>query len=372
MATMSSTQKNDYYEVLGVNRDASLEEIKKAYRRLAVKYHPDKNPDHPDAEEKFKEASEAYSVLSDQDKRARYDRFGHQGVGSQPFDAADFVDFSDILGDLFGFGDLFGGGRKRGNRPVRGADLRYDVRIAFEDAVFGKDLEIEIPRSVTCGGCKGTGAKAGSAPVSCTGCGGRGQVRFQQGFFAVSRTCPQCGGSGQTIKDKCATCNGAARVRETRKLTLRIPQGVDEGSRLRVGGEGEGGINGGPAGDLYVFIDVADHEHFVRKDYDVHAEEEISFTQAALGAELKVKTVWGEESLTIAPGTQPQDTVRLRGKGVPFVEGNGKGDHWVHVKVRVPKKLSDEQRTLLEQYAELEGDDVKERGVLDKVKEFFS
>ena len=372
MPTMSSTQKRDYYEVLGVKRDASLEEIKKAYRRLAVKHHPDKNPDHADAEEKFKEASEAYSVLSDQEKRARYDRFGHQGVGSQPFDAADFVDFSDILGDLFGFGDLFGGGRRRGTRAVRGADLRYDVTIAFEEAVFGKELEIEIPRSIGCTTCKGNGAKPGSSPVSCTGCGGRGQVRFQQGFFAVSRTCPQCGGAGAVIKDKCVDCGGAGRVRETRKLTIRIPQGVDEGSRLRVGGEGEGGINGGPAGDLYVFIDVAEHEKFVRKDYDVHAEEEISFAQAALGAEVLVKTVWGEETVAIPAGTQPQETIRLRSKGVPYGEGNGKGDHWVHVKDRIPKTLGGEQRRLLEEFAELEGDDVKERGVLDKVKEFFS
>lgn len=368
---MTTTQKRDYYEVLGVGRDAAVEEIKKAYRRLAVKYHPDKNPGDAEAEEKFKEASEAYSVLSDPEKRARYDRFGHQGVGGAGFDPGDFVDFSDVLGDLFGFGDLFGGGRRRTNRPARGADLRYDVSLTFEQAAFGKELDIEIPRSVNCGTCDGSGAKPGSSPVTCTACGGRGQIRYSQGFFAVARSCPQCNGTGRMIKDACADCKGAGRVREQKKISIKIPAGVDHGSRLRVGGEGEGGMNGGPPGDLYVFIGVEEHKAFVRRDYDVHAELPIGFTQAALGADLEVDTIWGKEKLSVPAGTQPDEVLRLKAKGVPYLDGSGKGDHFVHVKVRVPRTLTDRQRELLEELAATEGTKHHAKGVLDKVKDLF-
>jgi molecular chaperone DnaJ len=370
---MATIEKRDYYEILGIAKGASLDEIKKAYRKLAVKYHPDKNPGNPDAEEKFKEAAEAYGVLSDEEKRARYDRYGHQGMGGVGgFDPNQFADFGDILGDLFGFGDFFGGARRRTNRPARGNDLRYDLTLEFEEAVFGKEVTLDIPRVVTCTTCSGSGAKPGSQPATCTGCGGRGQIRYSQGFFAVARTCPQCGGAGKVIKDPCATCSGAGRIREEKKISVKVPAGVDDGSRLRVAGEGEAGWNGGPAGDLYVFISVNDHEKFSRRDYDLHSEQTITFTQAALGAEIKTDTIDGSETLKVPPGTQPNQVFRLRGKGVQFLDGNGRGDHYVHVTVKIPSTLTDEARDLLVKLARLEGENPPERGVLDKVKDFFS
>lgn len=370
---MATTQKRDYYEVLGVARTASVDEIKKAYRKLALTYHPDKNPGDKEAEEKFKEAAEAYAVLSDQEKRARYDRFGHSGSAFTGFEGAEFGDFADILGDLFGFGDVFGGRGKRGTRPARGADLRYDLHLSFEEAIFGKEASLEIPRSATCTTCSGNGAKPGTDPVVCSGCGGRGQVRFNQGFFAVARTCPQCGGAGRVIKDPCTSCGGAGRVREHRKMTVKIPAGVDDGSRLRLAGEGEAGLNGGPPGDLYVFISVAEHPEFIRRDYDIHSEKAVTYTQLTLGGEAEVKTMHGTERLRIAPGTQPDHVFRIRGKGVPFLDGSGKGDHYVHVKLRVPTSLGERQRELLEELAVLDGETPREqKGVLDKVKDFFA
>jgi molecular chaperone DnaJ len=372
---MATAQKRDYYEVLGVEKGATTDDLKKAYRRLAVQYHPDKNPGNTEAEEKFKELNEAYGVLSDDEKRARYDRFGHQGLGGATnIDPNQFADFGDILGDLFGFGDLFGGGgRRRGTRPARGNDLRFDLQLEFEEAAFGKETTITVPRVVTCTTCTGSGAKPGTQPATCTACGGRGEVRYSQGFFAVARTCPQCGGAGKVIKDPCVSCNGAGRVREEKKLSLKIPAGVDEGSRLRVTGEGESGANGGPPGDLYVFISVKEHPRFQRRDYDIHSEQAISFTQAALGAEVKTPTLEGDESLRVPAGTQPAQTFRLRGKGVQFVDGSGRGDHYVHVNVRIPTSLTDEQRTLLEQLAAIDGETPQEqKGVFDKVKDFFS
>ena len=370
---MATTEKRDYYEVLGLERSASLDDIKKAYRKLAVKFHPDKNPGDPHAEEKFQEAAEAYGVLSDEEKRARYDRFGHQGLGGATgFDPNQFADFGDILGDLFGFGDFFGTRGRRSNRPARGNDLRYDLHLEFMDAVFGKDITLQIPRTITCATCSGSGAKPGTQPVTCTGCAGRGQIRYSQGFFAVARTCPQCGGQGKVIKDPCATCNGAGRVREEKTIQVKVPAGVDDGSRLRVAGEGEAGYNGGPAGDLYVFISVADHPKFTRRDYDIHSEQSITVTQAALGAEMPAQTIDGNEPLRIPPGTQPNQVFRLRNKGVPFLDGSGRGDHYVHVSVRVPTSLSDEQRSLLERLAILEGETPPEKGVFEKVKGFFS
>lgn len=372
---MATTEKRDYYEVLGVPRTASVDEVKKAYRKLAVKYHPDKNPGDAEAEERFKEAAEAYGVLSDEEKRSRYDRFGHQGVsGMGGFDPNQFADFGDILGDLFGFGDFFGGGRGRrgATRAARGNDLRYDLQLEFMEAVSGKEVSLNIPRSVACQTCSGSGARPGTQPVTCTGCGGRGQIRYSQGFFAVARTCPQCGGAGKVIKDPCTTCGGAGRLREEKKISVKIPAGVDDGSRLRVGGEGEAGYNGGPAGDLYVFISVREHPRFTRRDYDIHSEQTISVTQAALGAEVETETVDGTEQLRIAPGTQPNQVLRLRGKGVPYLDGSGRGDHYVHVTVRIPTSLGDQQRSLLEQLARLEGETPPDRGVFDKVKGFFS
>lgn len=372
---MPVTGKRDYYEVLGVARDAEIGEIKKSYRRLAVQYHPDKNPGDTEAEERFKEAAEAYSVLSDADKRARYDRFGHQGLGGQAgFDPMQFTDFADILGDLFGFGDLFGGGtRRRASRPARGADLRYDLQLDFEEAVFGRESSITVPRMTGCPTCGGNGAKPGTKPEPCTACGGVGQIRYSQGFFAVARTCPQCGGNGRVVREVCVDCHGAGRIREEKKISLKVPAGVDDGTRLRVAGEGEGGANGGPPGDLYVFINVRPHDEFQRDDYDIHARKAISITQATLGATVTVDTVHGEEEVRIPPGTQPGQTFRLRGKGVPFVDGGGKGDHWVHAEVRIPTSLDDRQRELLEELAEISGEELPEsRTVLDKVKDFLS
>ncbi|MFP5247107.1 MAG: molecular chaperone DnaJ [Thermoanaerobaculia bacterium] len=371
---MATTERRDYYEVLGVQRTATLDEIKKAYRKLAVKFHPDKNPGDAEAEEKFKEAAEAYGVLSDEEKRARYDRYGHQGMsGMGGFDPNQFADFGDILGDLFGFGDFFGTRGRRGTRPARGNDLRYDLQLDFMDAAFGKEISLNVPRTITCTTCTGTGAKPGTQPVTCTGCGGRGQIRYSQGFFAVARTCPQCGGAGKVIKDPCTTCGGAGRVREEKKISVKIPAGVDDGSRLRVAGEGEAGFNGGPSGDLYVFISVLDHPKFQRREYDIHSEQAISFTMAALGGEADVETIDGRESLKINAGTQPNQVFRLRGKGVPFLDGTGRGDHYVHVAVRIPQSLNEEQRTLLERLANIEGENPPgEKGVFEKVKDFFS
>jgi molecular chaperone DnaJ len=372
---MATTEKRDYYEVLGVQRTAQLDDIKKAYRKLALKYHPDKNPGDAEAEEMFKEAAEAYGVLSDEEKRARYDRYGHQGAGGfGGFDPNQFADFGDILGDLFGFGDFFGNrGGRRGARAARGNDLRYDLTLDFMEAVWGKEVSLNVPRVVTCETCHGSGAKAGTQPVTCTGCGGRGQIRYSQGFFAVARTCPQCGGQGKVIKEPCATCGGAGRIREEKKIQVKIPAGVDDGSRLRVAGEGEAGHNGGPSGDLYVFISVADHPKITRRDYDIHAEHAVNYTLASLGGDVNVETIEGQELLKVPAGTQPNQVFRLRNKGVPFLDGTGRGDHYVHVAVRIPTSLTDEQRELLEQLATLHGELVpQEKGVFEKVKDFFS
>jgi molecular chaperone DnaJ len=372
---MATTEKRDYYEVLGVQRDASVDDIKKSFRRLAVKYHPDKNPDDSTAEERFKEAAEAYEVLCDQEKRARYDRYGHAATNGAAggFDPSHFADFTDILGDLFGFGDFFGTGRRRASRPARGNDLRYDLTLEFEEAVSGKDVSLEIPRVVTCATCKGAGSKPGTEPVTCSGCGGRGQIRFTQGgFLTVQRTCPQCGGAGKVIKDPCATCNGAGRVQESKTISVKIPAGVDNGSRLRVQGEGEGGFNGGPTGDLYVFLNVNEHPRFTRRDYDIHSEETISFTQAALGAEIEIETIDGAESLRIGEGTQPNQIFRLRGKGVQYLQRAGRGDHYVHINVRIPTSLDAAQREMLERYAATEEETPPQRGFVNKVKDLFT
>lgn len=351
------TAKRDYYEVLGVSRNASPEEIKAAYRATAVKYHPDRNPNNPEAEEKFKEAAEAYAVLSDPNKRAHYDRFGHAGVGEQAFtgfDASVFGDFADILGNLFGFEGFFGG-RRSATGPVRGADLRVGVPVELAEVVRGVERTLSIPREETCERCGGSGLAEGARPETCSTCGGLGQVRFAQGFFTMLQTCPRCGGGGRVITNPCAECGGQGRVRVRRQVTVKIPPGVEDGTRLRLIGQGEAGARGGPPGDLYVVVQVPPHPRFARDGADLHVEEEVSAFHAALGTTLTVATLEGSEEVTVPAGSQPGDTVVLRGKGLPRLRHAGTGDLVVHLKVTVPKKLSKRQRELLgEIVAELE------------------
>jgi molecular chaperone DnaJ len=349
------SDKRDYYEVLGVSRSASDQELKSAYRKLAIQFHPDKNPDDPRAaEEKFKEISEAYSVLADPQKRAAYDRYGHAAVSGSgsyapDFNSTIFSDFSDIFGDLFGFGDIFGGGGgRRATRARRGADLRYDLEIDFLEAATGLETKIKIPRSESCSECNGRGAKRGSEPVTCSACGGRGQIRSTQGFFTIARTCPQCAGMGQVIRESCPACGGEGRVRREKVLGLKIPPGVEDGMRLRVSGEGEAGQQGGPPGDLYVLISVRDHPFFERRGRDLYCTIPISITQAILGAEIKVPLLRGQEKLRIPEGTQTGSVFRLRGKGFPDVDGRGPGDLYVAVHVVIPKNLHRDQRRILE------------------------
>jgi molecular chaperone DnaJ len=368
--------RRDYYEVLGVERGADEREIKSAYRKLALRYHPDKNPGDREAEESFKEAAEAYAVLSDPEKRARYDRYGHQGVaGSGGFDPSIFADFSDILGDLFGFGDPFG--RRRGGGaggPARGADLRYDLTLSFEEGVFGVEKTLRLPRLESCEACRGTGSAGGTAPALCSACGGRGQVRFTQGFFTVARTCPQCRGEGRVVVDPCAACHGEGRVEQERSLTVKIPAGVDTGARLRLSGEGEHGRHGGPPGDLYVVLQVRPHARLTRDGSTVFGRVAVSFPQAVLGAAVDVETVHGTTTLDVPAGTQHGKEFRLRGQGIQRLDGGGRGDHVVMVEVEVPhpRELSEEETDLLRRLAELSGRPVKEeRKVFDRVKNLF-
>ena len=368
--------KRDYYEILGVDRSASPQEVKSAYRKLAIKYHPDKNSGEKGAEEKFKEAAEAYSVLSDPSKRSQYDRFGHAAVnvGAGGFDPDIFADFSDILGDFFGFGDVFGGSRRRrANQPVRGADLRYDLRISFEDAVFGVKTKIKIPRLESCAECGGTGADPKHGRSTCTACGGQGQLRYQQGFFTISRPCSQCQGTGQMIKSRCVKCKGAGRLNKERILEIKIPAGVDHGSRLRIAGEGEGGVNGGPAGDLYVVIEVEEHPFFKRQDNDIYCEVPVTFTQAALGGEIQIPTLQAKETLKIPEGTQTGTVFRLKGRGVVSLSGRGQGDQLVTVTVVTPTKMNKEQKELLRQFDAISGEYVEDQGstLFEKVKDIF-
>ena len=368
--------KRDYYEVLAVSRTATDQEIKSAYRRLAVKYHPDKNPNDASAEEKFKEAAEAYSVLSVPEQRKRYDRFGHAGVsssaGAGAWGAPGFGGIEDILGDLFGFGDVFGGGRGgRRTSAQRGADLRYDLEISLEEAANGMTAQLRIPRLEACDTCKGSGAAAGSQPEICTTCSGSGQVRYQQGFFSVARTCHVCRGTGRVIKNPCADCKGAGRVEREKQMEVKIPAGVETGSRLRVSGEGEAGTQGGAPGDLYVVIHVSEHEQFERQGSNLYEAVPITFAQAALGADIMVKTLDGEEKLKIPMGTQTGTVFRLRGKGMPVLGGRGRGDLFVSATVMTPRTLTREQRHLLEQLAEVENKDLESKGLVDKVRDIF-
>ena len=376
--------KRDYYDILGVPRDANDAQIKSAYRKLALKYHPDRNPGDAKAEEAFKEAAEAYAVISDPDKRSAYDRFGHAGVsgaGAGGFDPNAFAGFEDIfgnLGDLFGFGDVFGGRRRRGG-PQRGSDLRYDLEISFEESFTGTETAIQIPREETCETCKGSGAADGSAPETCGQCKGSGQQRFQQGFLTVARPCPACRGAGKVISKPCQACRGAGRVARERKITAKIPAGIATGQRLRLYGEGEHGSAGGPSGDLYVVVHVQEHPFFQREGDDLYCELPINFPTLALGGEVRVPTMVGDEEIKVPAGTQPGSRFKLRGKGMPNVSGRGHGDLYAVARVAVPKKLTKEQKLLLEQLAKTMAQDKLEPGAGDgadkpffeKVKDIF-
>lgn len=351
----------DYYEVLGVGRSAAAEEIKKAYRALALKYHPDRNPDDKeDADRKFKEASEAYRVLADPDKRRQYDQFGHAAFngGAAGFSGFDFGGgfagasmFEDVLGDLFG--DFFGGGRRRGrSRPARGDDLRYDLELDFDEAVSGVEKRITVPRTVACGDCAGSGAKPGTSPETCPVCQGAGQVRFQQGLFQIAKTCGQCNGEGRVVRSACTKCRGSGSVRDKRDIKVRVPAGVEDGSRLKLRGEGEAGVNGGPTGDLYVVLQVAPHSIFQRDGAQILCEIPISMVQAALGAEVEVPTLDGVSKLDIPPGTQTGKLFSLRGKGVKDLRSGRRGDQVVRVVVETPTRLSKQQKKLLKEFEE--------------------
>ena len=372
--------KRDYYEVLGVSRNASDQEIKSAYRKLALQYHPDRNPGNHEAEEKFKEAAEAYSVLSDAQKRASFDRFGHAGVGNAAsgfggFDPNVFSDFSDILGDIFGFGDFFGGARGGGGRVQRGADLRYDLDLTFEEAAFGTTTKIKVPRHESCAECNGNGAQKGSGPAACPTCNGYGQVRFQQGFFSITRTCGQCHGTGQIIKNRCTVCHGEGRIVHEKTLELKIPAGVDNGSKLRISGEGDAGGKGGPAGDLYVVLNVQEHEFFERREHDLYCHVPVNFAQAALGTQISIPTIDGEEEkLSVPAGTQTGSTFRIKGRGISKRGGSARGDLFVTLDVVIPNKLTREQKDLLTKLAstiDTENKPIKKK-ILERVKEIFS
>ena len=374
--------KRDYYEVLGVERQATDQQIKSAYRKLALKFHPDRNPGDAKAEESFKEAAEAYAVLADAQKRSLYDRFGHAGVnagagGGAGFDPTIFADFSDIfsgLGDMFGFG----GGRRRRGGPQRGSDLRYDLEISFDESAEGTETSIVVPREETCETCTGTGAAPGSTVETCAQCQGSGQLRFQQGFLTVARPCSNCRGTGKTIAKPCTTCRGAGRISRERKLTVKIPAGIATGQQMRLTGEGEHGTAGGPPGDLYVVVHVQEHPFFQREDDDLYCELPIHFPTLALGGSVKVPTLKNREELNIPAGTQPGTRFRLRGKGMPNVSGRGHGDLHVIARVAVPKKLSKEQKHLLEELARTmpvqaeDGSGSEEKPFFERMKDMFT
>ncbi|PYR88589.1 MAG: molecular chaperone DnaJ [Acidobacteria bacterium] len=378
--------KRDYYEVLGIGRDSTDQQIKSAYRKLALKYHPDRNPGDHTAEERFKEAAEAYAVLADAQKRELYNRFGHAGVsgagpGAGGFDPTVFAGFEDIfgsLGDLFGFGDVFGGRRRRGG-PQRGADLRYDLEISFEESYEGAETAIQIPREESCETCSGSGAAPGSTPEVCSQCRGSGQLRFQQGFLTVARPCTNCRGTGRVISKPCQACRGAGRVGRERKITVKIPPGIATGQRLRLYGEGEHGSAGGPAGDLYVVVHVQEHSFFHREGDDLYCELPLTFPTLALGGDVRVPTMKAEEELKIPAGTQPGARFKLRGKGMPNVSGRGHGDLYAIARALVPRKLTREQKHLLEELAKTMPQEIvdpetaesSEKPFFEKVKDIF-
>jgi len=372
-----STQR-DYYEILDVAKDADTNTIKRAYRKLAMKYHPDRNPGDDTAAEKFREVTEAYEVLSDESKRSRYDRYGHAGVDQQMHDfwggggfqdSHAFRDFGDLFGDVFG--EAFGfGGRQQSNR---GADLRYDLTITLEEAAAGKEVELEIPKHVHCDSCDGSGARPGTSPITCPTCGGHGQVQMSQGFFAVRRTCPSCHGSGKKIESPCVACGGSGRTRIQKSLKVKIPAGVYHGAQVRVSGEGEAGTQGGPSGDLYIVITLKEHKIFERDGADLYCDMPVTFPQATLGAEVDAPTLHGKVKIRIPAGTESGRVFRLRGNGVPDVRTGQTGDLYVKVHIAVPKKMTAKQEELLRQFAEEAGDEVypERSSFLDKVKDFW-
>ena len=368
--------KRDFYEVLGVNRDASEDDIKKSYRRLAMKYHPDRNPDNPKAEESFKEAKEAYEILSDANKRAAYDQYGHAGVDPSAGGGGAGMGggFADAFGDIFG--DIFGGGRGRSN-VYRGADLRYNLEIGLEEAARGTETKIRIPAMEQCETCDGSGAKPGTKPVKCSTCDGHGQVRMQQGFFSVQQACPKCRGAGKMVESPCSTCRGVGRLKQHKTLSVKIPSGVDEGDRIRLSGEGEAGVNGGPPGDLYVVIHLKAHAVFQREQNDLHCEMPISFTTAALGGDIEIPTLEGYAKIKIPAETQSGKVFRLRGKGIKGVRSSTHGDLLCHVVVETPVNLTARQRELLNELEAINNKDSgqhnpRAKSWMDKVKEFFA
>jgi molecular chaperone DnaJ len=375
---MSATRR-DYYEVLGVVRDCDDQLLKGAYRKLALQFHPDRNPGDHGAEEKFKEAAEAYSVLSDPQKRAAYDRYGHQGVAAAAgggFDGAGFPDLGDILSDVFGFSDIFGAGggsKQRRSRAQRGDDVRYDLEIGFEDSLRGLSVDIQVPRLEECVRCHGKGAEPDDGLVTCPTCRGRGEVIYQQAFLSVRRTCTQCGGRGQIIRRPCKECKGDGYLRRERKLKVNIPAGVDNGTQLRLTQEGQPGHNGGPMGDLYVVLKVAEHPIFERSEHDLHCTVPVNIAQATLGASIDILTFDGLQTVKIPEGSQPDARLRLKGLGVPHLQGSNRGDLYVHLDVRVPSKLTREQKKLMEQLGELlpAENEPQEKGIFDKVKDYF-
>jgi molecular chaperone DnaJ len=377
--------KRDYYTVLGVNRDASEEDLKKAYRKLAMKHHPDRNPEDKGAEDKFKEAKEAYEVLSDAKKRAAYDQFGHAGVdatagfgaGARGAGPEGFGGFADAFGDIFG--EIFGqgrGGGPRGNGVFRGADLRYNLELSLEDAARGTEAKIRIPTLEQCAACHGSGAKPGTKPSTCATCGGRGEVRVSQGFFSIQQTCPACHGTGKVVSDPCPTCEGAGRTRKHKTLSVKIPAGVDQDDRIRLAGEGEAGVNGGPSGDLYVVVQLKPHPVFQREGADLHCEMPISFTTAALGGEIEIPTLDGQAKIKIPAETQTGQVFRLRSKGIRPVRGSVVGDLYCHVAVETPVRLTARQKELLREFEAINLKDPashtpRAKSFFDRVKEFF-
>ena len=375
-----ATKKRDYYEVLGVNRDASDEEIKKAYRKLAMKHHPDRNPDSRDGEEKFKEAKEAYEILSEPDKRRAYDAYGHAGVhpqmgGMGPGEAAGFGGFAEAFGDIFS--DIFGGQGRGRSSVFRGADLRYNLEVSLEQAARGTETKIRIPTMEACEACHGSGAKPGTQPKTCETCHGSGTVRLSQGFFSIQQTCPTCHGSGKVISDPCATCRGAGRLKKHKTLSVKIPVGVDEGDRIRLSGEGEAGVNSGPPGDLYVVIHLREHGVFQRDGDDLHCEMPISFTQAALGGEIDIPTLDGSAKVKVPPETQTGQVFRLRGKGIKGVRSSYPGDLLCAVVVETPVRLTDKQKEILRELEDINRKDStrhnpRAKSFMEKVRTFFA
>jgi molecular chaperone DnaJ len=373
-----ATKKRDYYEVLGVNRDASDEDIKKAYRKLAMKHHPDRNPDSKDGEEKFKEAKEAYEVLSEAEKRRAYDAYGHAGVNPQMGPGGEgpgFGGFAEAFGDIFS--DIFGGQGRGRSSVFRGADLRYNLEISLEQAARGTETKIRIPTMETCETCKGSGAKPGTAPKTCETCHGAGTVRLSQGFFSIQQTCPTCHGTGKMVTDPCATCRGAGRIKKHKTLSVKIPAGVDEGDRIRLSGEGEAGVNGGPPGDLYVVIHLKEHSVFQRDGDDLHCEMPISYSQAALGGEIEIPTLEGSAKIKVPAETQTGQVFRLRGKGIKGVRSTYPGDLLCEVVIETPVRLTERQKELLRELEEIntkDGDrhNPRAKSFMDKVREFFA